>query len=131
LRPSTGYTIGRGKARAFQLGVGFPLSYRVAKQSDGSRLIAAVKVHNLARAVPEKSHQPNCFGVVLTVVLSPSKQNDQKRVSPAVVFRWSGIPFQERRHPLADSGHQKFDWSMGGVIGGIHSAHNKLTYFGP
>jgi hypothetical protein len=52
-------------------------------QSDGSRLLAAVKViHNLARAVPEKSYPTEMLRVVLTypktVVLSASKQNDQK-----------------------------------------------------
>jgi len=44
-----------------------PRSNRVAKQSDGSRLLAAVKViHNLARAVPEKSYPTEMLRVVLT-----------------------------------------------------------------
>ena len=86
LRPSTGYTIGRGKAKVFSAWRSLPLSNRVAKQSDGSRLIAAVKViHNLARAVPEKFHPTEMFRVVRTypntVVLSGFKRDDQKQLA--------------------------------------------------
>jgi hypothetical protein len=71
------------QSESFSAWRSLPLSNRVAKQSDGSRLIAAVKViHNLARAVPEKSYPTEMLRVVLTypktVVLSASKQNDQK-----------------------------------------------------
>src|ERR1700722_14272431 len=84
------------QSESFSAWRSLPLSNRVAKQSDGSRLIAAVKViHNLARAGPEKSHPTEMFRVVRTypntVVLSGFKRDDQSNwpVSCFPVERYS------------------------------------------
>src|ERR1700720_1667654 len=107
------------QSESFSAWRSLPLSNRVAKQSDGSRLIAAVKViHNLARAVPEKSHQPKCFALSApTRILSycPVLNGTTKATGPSVVFRWSGIPFQEC-HPLADIGRPLRPWMIGSGV---------------
>src|ERR1700730_16523488 len=79
------------QSESFSAWRSLPLSNRLAKQSDGFRLIAAVQViHKLARAVPEKSHPTEMFRVVLTypqsVVLSGSKQNDKKQLARVSCF---------------------------------------------